>query len=90
MAASLSFRRSSVDAMPSLARTSARSAYATRRGARRIEQRSPRPEAAGEVMELHVLHLRDELREERVPRVAIAQLHEQVERALRLLFTTGK
>src|SRR6266550_52746 len=53
--------------------------------ASRIEQRLPRVEAAAQVVEVDVLHLRDELREERIARMTVAELREQVERLLRLL-----
>src|ERR1051325_5623961 len=53
--------------------------------ARRVEQRLPRAEAAAQVVEVDVLHLRDELREERIARMTIAELRQQVERLLRLL-----
>ena len=52
---------------------------------RGVEQAAPGAKACREVMEVDVLHLRDQLREERISRVTLAKIGQEVQRALRLL-----
>src|SRR5436190_50902 len=53
--------------------------------ASRIEERPPRAQARAEVVQVDVLHLREQLWEERIAWMAIAQPVQQLERVLRLL-----
>ena len=59
------------------------SGAATSRRARRVEQRLPRPQARGGVVDVDVLDFGDGLAEVRVVRMACGQGRQQLERALR-------
>src|SRR5262245_21835215 len=50
-----------------------------------IQQRPPRAEARRQVMQVDILDLRDQLREERIARMAVAKGGQQIERAQWLL-----